>query len=261
MLARSTMASLSSDDKLSPPERHDDFGLGLEQEDLQTTAPDSPESPTETSPARDSRDNTDDTGATMEQNLAHGDHQPSKAKQTPTLEMPEDLTSTAYEGHEHASTSASPVEAAHLVDKAIDGTTLEAERSRSRASFSAVNELESFDDAHGTSSSPEVNTHAEKQISLGKMPLVRALSEHTSSTGGDHMHGGTAISSADRPQGNVISDDNSTSRSRKRKVATAPTDGHRKLMKSSMVARERKFPLTRPPWMRSRVPKLILGLW
>ena len=216
---RSTMAPPSSDMQPPPPKEHGDTGRSLQQEHQQTVAPDSPATMSA------ARDIADDTGATTKKNLPHADRQPSKAKQSPILESPDDIASITDQKQLSTSTSISSENHSRFPDKATDGASPDPDSPRSQDLVSSANEIDSLDDPAGTRSLPEVTSHDGLSTSSGKTPLISTDVNEISTTNGDYAHGSNAASLGDNSQADRESDGTATSRPLKRKIATPSTDG------------------------------------
>jgi hypothetical protein len=184
------MAPLSSDDKPTPTKEHAGISLGTEHEQLHTMALDPP---TKMSPVRDDVDNT---GATPQRDVAHSDHPTSKAKQMPTLEVPDDLALTTDEKHLLESTPVPSVKCTGLDCQVTDYTHTDTEHPRDAALVSSANGLDHLDNVHGITYLLEVNAHGEKSISPEKDSVIPGSVNDTSSLHQRHMYGGATVSLA-----------------------------------------------------------------
>jgi hypothetical protein len=172
------------------------------------------------SPARDI---SDGTGATTKQDLTHDDQRPSKAKEVPTLEVPDDTIPITDEKHQPTSKSVSSDHHLQFSDKATHGAPSDTENPRSENLVSSVNKLDSLDDPAGTKSSSEATSRDAESTSSGKTSLIPISANSISSTDRDYAHGNTPASRGDSSQDDGKSEDISTSRLLKRKIAPTPT--------------------------------------
>ena len=176
-----------------------------------------PDSPAKMWAARDISDGTD---ATPKKDLTNADQPPFEAKQSPALKTPDDIALTADEKHLPMSTSVSSDGRTHFPDKATDGAPSYPDSPPSEVLVSSAIQLDSLHDPAGTRVSPEVTSHDAESTSSGKTSLIPTSANGISSTDGNHAHGSTSASPGDNSQPDVKSDDTSTSRSLKRKLAT-----------------------------------------